>query len=271
MYEILPKSRKSPHPFKVVELKLADFHGWKTWCKDRFTVLGRVDENNDRIMFSNIRSWRVDSKKSREMSFKYSFHDLEPWKRIFIDKNRLRPAESALDSSPVQMRTNQRPVKQGKVNDLPFLKLFLLKAKSKEFYDTLIGGGVDPPSSTNKAPGCTDEPFLLKLDKFGDDSFQNSIANYVGVLGNLTRIFGPRKPNAVCAPEEISFWKKVELRASRSRQRAARTQIVDKERPAKKQKTSHKRESARLRNVPGPAFPSLRQAGIELEHNRRRG
>ena len=113
------------------------------------------------------------------MSFKYSFHDLEPWKRIVIDINRNRPAESALDSSPVQMRTNQRPIMQGKVNDSIFLKRFLLKAKSKEFYDTLIGGGVDTPSSREKAPSWADEPFLLILDKFGDDSFQRSIANYV--------------------------------------------------------------------------------------------
>ena len=153
MYEVLAKSRKSPPPFKVVELKLADFHGWKTWGKDRFAALGRVDENNDRILFSNIRSWRVDSTKSREMSFKYSFHALEPWKRIVIDKNRLRPAERALNSSPVQIRTNQRPIMQGKADDLLFFKRFLQKQNIKDFYDTLIGGGVDPPSSRNKDPG----------------------------------------------------------------------------------------------------------------------
>ena len=31
MYEILAQSRKSPHPFEVIELKLANFYTWKTW------------------------------------------------------------------------------------------------------------------------------------------------------------------------------------------------------------------------------------------------
>ena len=217
-------------------------------------------------MFSNIRSWRVQSTKSRQMSFKYSYHESEPWKRIYIDKNRLRPAVSALNSSPVQTRTTQRAIMQGKADDLLFLTRFLSKTKSKEFYGTLLGGGVDPPSSRSKHPGWADEPFLLMLDKFGDSSFQNSIANYVGVMGNLTRIFGPPNPNVVSAPEDIGFSASRARFLARklARKRSASKDIAEKEPPAKKQKTIQKRSSARQRNVRGPDFPSLRQAGIDM-------
>ncbi len=57
MYKVIESSRKSPHPFQVIRLNALDFRKWKEWAADRFAVLGRIDSEGNRSMFSNMRQW----------------------------------------------------------------------------------------------------------------------------------------------------------------------------------------------------------------------